>query len=41
MARPVAAMAIFHPAFLLRSPGQKRATWHDLIEIKKRLGDSP
>jgi DNA polymerase len=41
MARPVDAMAIFHPAFLLRSPGQKRATWHDLIEIKKRLSDSP
>jgi DNA polymerase len=41
MARPVDSMAIFHPAFLLRSPGQKRATWHDLIEIKKRLSDSP
>lgn len=41
MVRPVPAMAIFHPAFLLRSPGQKRATWRDLIEIKKRLGDGP
>ncbi len=39
MVRPVPAMAIFHPAFLLRSPGQKRATWRDLIEIKKRLSD--
>jgi len=39
MTRPVDAMAIFHPAFLLRSPGQKRATWRDLIEIKKRLGE--
>ncbi len=37
MVRPVAARAIFHPAFLLRTPAQKRATWHDLIEIKKRL----
>ncbi len=37
MVRPVSARAIFHPAFLLRSPGQKRATWRDLIEIKKRL----
>lgn len=41
MVRPVPAMAIFHPAFLLRSPAQKRATWRDLIEIKKRLGDGP
>ncbi len=37
MVRPIAARAIFHPAFLLRTPAQKRATWHDLIEIKKRL----
>ncbi len=40
MARPVAAMAIFHPAFLLRSPAQKRPTWRDLIEIRKHLEDS-
>ncbi|MDH3240806.1 MAG: uracil-DNA glycosylase [Alphaproteobacteria bacterium] len=40
MARPVPAMAIFHPAFLLRSPAQKRPTWRDLIEIRKHLEDS-
>ena len=39
MARPVPAIAVFHPAFLLRSPAQKRATWRDLIEIKARLRD--
>ncbi len=40
MVRPIPARAIFHPAFLLRTPGQKRATWHDLIEIKKRLDEN-
>jgi len=39
MARPVDAMPIFHPAFLLRSPGQKCVTWHDLIQIKRRMGE--
>ncbi len=30
-------IAIFHPAYLLRSPGQKRETWLDLIKIKHSL----
>lgn len=30
-------IAIFHPAYLLRSPGQKREVWHDLIKIKHSL----
>lgn len=29
--------AILHPAYLLRSPAQKRETWLDLLEIKHRL----
>ena len=33
----VPATAIFHPAFLLRKPLQKRETWRDLLEIKRRL----
>ncbi|MBI2977769.1 MAG: uracil-DNA glycosylase [Rhodospirillales bacterium] len=37
LVRPIAATAMFHPAYLLRSPGQKRDTWRDLIEIKRRL----
>jgi DNA polymerase len=37
LARPVPAMATFHPAYLLRSPGQKRAAWQDLLEIKAKL----
>ena len=30
MARPIPALATFHPAYLLRSPGQKRKAWDDL-----------
>ncbi len=30
-------IAIFHPAYLLRSPGQKRELWLDLIKIKHTL----
>ena len=33
-------MAIFHPAYLLRSPGQKREVWQDLIKIKHSLIDA-
>ncbi|MEN8236297.1 MAG: uracil-DNA glycosylase [Pseudomonadota bacterium] len=29
--------AIYHPSYLLRSPGQKRKAWHDLIVLKHRL----
>ncbi|MGB8274191.1 MAG: uracil-DNA glycosylase [Alphaproteobacteria bacterium] len=38
LARPVPTIATFHPAFLLRSPAQKRASWHDMLEIKDRMG---
>lgn len=37
LARPVPAMATFHPAYLLRSPGQKRAAWQDMLAIRDRL----
>jgi DNA polymerase len=37
MTRPVATTALYHPAYLLRSPSQKRATWRDLLAIKKRI----
>jgi len=33
-------IAIFHPAYLLRSPGQKREVWLDLIKIKHSLLDA-
>lgn len=35
--RPVPAMATFHPAYLLRSPQQKRLAWRDLLMIRERF----
>jgi uracil-DNA glycosylase len=35
--REIRAMATFHPAFLLRSPLQKRLAWRDFLAIKKAL----
>ena len=37
-AREIRAMPTFHPAFLLRSPLQKRFAWRDFLAIKKALG---
>lgn len=34
---PVPAMALFHPAYLLRSPIHKREAWRDLLSIKAKL----
>jgi uracil-DNA glycosylase len=36
--RDIRAMPTFHPAFLLRSPLQKRFAWRDFLSIKKALG---
>ena len=33
----IPAMATFHPAYLLRSPQQKRLAWRDLLEVKEKL----
>jgi DNA polymerase len=35
--REIRALATFHPAFLLRSPPQKRLAWRDFLAIKKAL----
>jgi DNA polymerase len=35
--RRIRAMATFHPAFLLRSPLQKRLAWRDFLAVKKAL----
>lgn len=37
LARPIEATAIYHPAYLLRSPGQKRAAWQDMLELKRKI----
>lgn len=34
---PIPFVAIFHPAFLLRSPAQKALAWRDLLLIKRKL----
>lgn len=36
--RKTPVMPTFHPAYLLRQPRSKREAWHDLLEIKARLG---
>lgn len=35
--REIRAMPTFHPAFLLRSPLQKRFAWRDFLAVKKAL----
>lgn len=31
------AVPMFHPAYLLRTPGAKRETWNDLLSLKDRM----
>jgi len=38
LTQPIPAFPIFHPAFLLRSPAQKRAAWRDLLTLRQKLG---
>ncbi|HET9148906.1 MAG TPA: uracil-DNA glycosylase [Alphaproteobacteria bacterium] len=39
MSRPVPTIATFHPAYLLRSPGQKRFAWQDFLAIRRKLAE--
>ena len=39
LSNPIITRAIFHPAFLLRSPGYKKPTWEDLLEIQKKANE--
>ncbi|MFP4313441.1 MAG: uracil-DNA glycosylase family protein [Alphaproteobacteria bacterium] len=36
---PIPALASFHPAYLLRTPLQKKALWADMIEILKKKAE--
>jgi len=36
--REIRAIATYHPAFLLRSPLQKRLAWRDFLALQKALG---
>src|SRR3984957_14755680 len=35
--RPLPALPMFHPAFLLRSPERKREAWRDLLTLQAKL----
>jgi uracil-DNA glycosylase len=37
LAVPVPALPTFHPAYLLRSPAQKRESWRDLLALRAKL----
>lgn len=37
--RRIPAMASLHPAYLLRSPAQKRLAWRDLLALRARLDE--
>jgi uracil-DNA glycosylase len=37
---PIPTLATFHPAYLLRSPAQKREAWRDLQTLQNRLIES-
>lgn len=37
---PIDALAIFHPAYLLRQPSLKREAWRDLLTLRERLDRS-
>ncbi len=34
LAAPVASLATYHPAYLLRMPAAKRDSWHDLLALR-------
>lgn len=36
----IPAMATFHPAYLLRTPAEKRRVWQDLLSIAQRLEET-
>ncbi|WP_161510539.1 uracil-DNA glycosylase [Bartonella quintana] len=35
----IPVMPTFHPAYLLRTPSQKKLTWKDFLEVKNRLNN--
>jgi DNA polymerase len=36
---PIPALALFHPDYLLRTPGQKQLAWRDLLMLRARLAE--
>ena len=37
---PIPTLATYHPAYLLRSPGQKASAWKDLLALKRWLAEA-
>jgi uracil-DNA glycosylase family 4 len=37
LSKPIPAFVIYHPAYLLRSPGQKKTAWHQLLRLAEFL----
>jgi uracil-DNA glycosylase family 4 len=37
----IACVATYHPAYLLRSPLEKRQSWQDFLSIKQKLAEKP
>ena len=35
-AQPIPAIATYHPAYLLRTPAQKRAVWADMLSVQEK-----
>ncbi|RYE06387.1 MAG: uracil-DNA glycosylase [Rickettsiaceae bacterium] len=40
LSNPIPVIAIFHPAYLLRQPLQKKTMWYDLLRIKQFIEDN-
>ena len=40
IASPIPATPLLHPAYLLRSPAQKREVWKDLLAIRQKLDEA-
>ena len=34
---PIDVLPVFHPAFLLRTPAQKKSIWHDFLMVQEKL----
>ncbi len=41
MSHPIEATVMFHPAYLLRSPAQKRLAWRDVLELRRKVDALP
>lgn len=39
MDTPVPALSMFHPAYLLRNPEQKRLVWRDVLSLKRKIDE--